>query len=582
MKSLLKKAPSFSTKKGKDAKSKSSATQNNQQQQPAVEEPNSSPAATEESESRTDSRENETTTSSYRSLAPLQLGSFNFDIADPTTNKHVTPYIYPSLYDEASTMIDLSNLIYTLVELRELARNGVLTDPSKSLRILDLPLPLETAVSVIKNEAGLLREVLNDKEHGSTLSALESLSLKEQQAKDKKKTDESNNDSGTSNKEDNGLSSWFNSWDGCLGGGFSFDELMDNVCGDLNNVMGNSNEEEASATHNKHPNVQSTMIYHVGDVNSNEELVYAIGVNPAEERITVCFRGSVTKSDFMTDANIALTQAPDPYSVGDDCNGGSNTGSIGIHKGFYDYLFGQKNGKPSKYVEIMTHVEKLVIEDPNLRQNYKLYVTGHSLGGALATLFGFYAAATVGTLPLPVTVVSVASPKVGNIEFARMFAQMESQGKIRHLRIANHRDPVTLGPSVSAKKSLAVTAMAFSPLGYLALKASGNLGDERDVFYHTGIKMKLRKDEPIGGQRCEISYSGSSLITGSSPKALEAGDKEVIEENNKMKKRSVNDVPMVQYHYGSAYAERIALVENELKELKLNDLYLEKAKWSSP
>src|SRR5210317_766866 len=156
MKSLLKKAPSFSTKKGKDAKSKSSATQ------PVVEEPRSSPAATEESESRTDSRENEATTSSHRSLAPLQLGSFNFDIADPTTNKHVTPYIYPSLYDEASTMIDLSNLIYTLVELRELARNGVLSDPSKSLRILDLPLPMETAVSVIKNEAGLLREVLGD------------------------------------------------------------------------------------------------------------------------------------------------------------------------------------------------------------------------------------------------------------------------------------------------------------------------------------------------------------------------------------------------------------------------------------
>mmetsp|Transcript_18648 Transcript_18648/g.27881 ORF Transcript_18648/g.27881 Transcript_18648/m.27881 type:complete len:276 (-) Transcript_18648:142-969(-) len=272
-------------------------------------------------------------------------------------------------------------------------------------------------------------------------------------------------------------------------------------------------------------------------------------------------------------------QAPDPYSVAEDSESDENDSTIGIHRGFYDYLFAEKNGEPSKYVEIMTHVEKLVMDDVNRRENYKLYVTGHSLGGALATLFGFYAAARVGTLPLPVTVVSVASPKVGNIAFARMFAEMESQGKIRHLRIANHRDPVTLAPSVSSKKVLAVTAFAFSPLGYLALKASGNAGDERDVFYHTGIKMKLRKEVPIGGQICELSYSGASLIAGSTPKSLEVDDQEVIQESNKMSKRSTNDLPMVQYHYGSAYAERIALVENELKEKKLNDLYLEKAVW---
>jgi hypothetical protein len=562
-------------------KTKATAASSTKQRQ--LEHPNS-PASTEETE-ESRSEVNSSAASPPRmpsssfstSLRPLKLGSYNFDIADPSNNRCVTPYIYPSLYDEASTMIDLSNLIYTLVELRELARNGVLSDPAKSLRILDLPLPMETAMTVIKGEAGLLREVLGDGAHGSTLSALEGLMMKEQQARSMKQQSgegNNNNNSVTQNgKGDNGLSSWFNSWDGCLGGGFSFDELLDNMCGDLTNAK---HKEEPASPHNKHRDVSSSMIYHVGDSKSNEELVYAIGINPAEERITVIFRGSVTKTDFMTDANINLMQAPDPYSVAEDSES-SESEPIGIHRGFYEYLFGQKDGNPSKYVEIMTHIEKLVVEDVNRRENYKLYVTGHSLGGALATLFGFYAAARVGTLPLPVTIVSVASPKVGNITFARMFAEMESQGKIRHLRIANHRDPVTLAPSVSSRKVLAVTARAFSPLGYLALLASGNAGDERDVFYHTGIKMKLRKEVPIGGQICELSYSGASLIAGSNPKALELDDKEVIEENNRMKLRKSNDLPMVQYHYGSAYAERIALVEKELKELKLNDLYLEKA-----
>ncbi|KAL7501137.1 hypothetical protein ACHAWT_010888 [Skeletonema menzelii] len=561
MKSLIKKVPSFSTKtKGK---AKSSTEQK---------ELENSPANTETTEESRGEVSSPASPPRLPSLRPLQLGSYNFDTAD------TTPYIYPSLYDEASTMVDLSNLIYTLTQLRELARNGVLSDPIRSLRVLDLPLPMETAMTVIKGEAELLREVLGDGAHGSTLSALESLTMKEQHAKMKKGAEDGSNNNNTPEDDKScGLSSWFNTWDGCLGGGFSFDELLDNMCGD---AMDAKNPEEPASPHNKHRDVSSSMIYHIGDLKSNDELVYAIGVNPAEERITVIFRGSVTKTDFLTDANINLMQAPDPYLVAEGLESEESESAIGIHKGFYDYLFAEKDGLPSKYVEIMKHVEQLVMDDVNRRENYKLYVTGHSLGGALATLFGFYAAARVGTLPLPVTVVSVASPKVGNIAFARMFAEMESQGKIRHLRIANHRDPVTLSPSVSSKKVLAVSAFAFSPLGYLALKASGNLGDERDVFYHTGIKMKLRKEVPIGGQLCELSYSGSSLIAGSTPKALDdIDDQEVIKENNKMKMRSTNDLPMVQYHYGSAYAERIALVENELKELKLNDLYLEKAVW---
>lgn len=45
-------------------------------------------------------------------LRPLQLGSFNF----------LTSYAFPSLFSEASSMLNFSLLIYTLSELRELGK----------------------------------------------------------------------------------------------------------------------------------------------------------------------------------------------------------------------------------------------------------------------------------------------------------------------------------------------------------------------------------------------------------------------------------------------------------------------------
>ena len=130
---------------------------------------------------------------------------------------------------------------------------------------------------------------------------------------------------------------------------------------------------------------------------------------------------------------------------------------------------------PTKYADIIQQIQQL-LEDVPVRKTYKLYVTGHSLGGALATLFGYYACESPHLLPMlsPITVVSVASPRVGNSAFARSFVQLESNGKLRHLRIANHKDPVTLNPHVSAKRALALSAKMVSPLGYLALLVTGN------------------------------------------------------------------------------------------------------------
>jgi len=529
-------------------------------------------------------------------LRPLRLGSFNFD--NPDTNASFsdggatngrdrarTP-TFPPLYREADDMLHLSNLIYTLAELRDLARNGVLNNPARSSRILDLPLPLDTAMKIIADESELLREVLDDGKHEATLSSLESLMRRQEearasrrQAKEEIPTNNGRNDDSKRPQTISDMVGWLTNWDGCLAGGFSFDEMF---CGGDLGMVDPAPKADAGNDGGGAVESDSSVLTAMGDLRGDKELVYAVGVNPVEERITVVFRGSVTKADFATDATINIVRAPDPRAFNDTAGEeDADAGDVGVHQGFYEYLFGKAGGRDSnggKYAEISRHVERLLSENP-ARRNYKLYVTGHGMGGALATLCGFYACASP-RLPLPVTVVSAASPRVGNIAFARTFAELESQGKIRHLRIANHKDPVTLGPTVGSKRPLALSAKAFSPLGYLALVVAGDgEGGEEEVYYHTGIKMKLFKSvSPVSSQRCDLSYSGATIISGAKkPVAIDKEDLAEIEVSNRKKKGSSSELPMVSYHYGNAYSKRMASVESDLQGLTLSDLYREKA-----
>lgn len=77
--------------------------------------------------------------------------------------------------------------------------------------------------------------------------------------------------------------------------------------------------------------LHSSQLVAFDDKNSEQELVYGIAVNTVRKRITVGFRGSVTSTDFITDAKGLLTEIANPVVSG---AGLPQTPTVGVHHGF--------------------------------------------------------------------------------------------------------------------------------------------------------------------------------------------------------------------------------------------------------
>ena len=150
--------------------------------------------------------------------------------------------------------------------------------------------------------------------------------------------------------------------------------------------------------------------------NTDSDVQVGITINKTDKRICVVFRGSESTKDWFYDLKIQKHNLKD---------------GIWVHSGFYQQLY--ENGV---YDKILTSVKQIVDE----HLDFSLYVTGHSLGAALATLCGFMFSQELKT---QITVVSFASPRVGNAEWKNAF---EKQHNLVHYRIANNRDIVTAFP----------------------------------------------------------------------------------------------------------------------------------------
>ncbi|ODV93039.1 hypothetical protein PACTADRAFT_21396, partial [Pachysolen tannophilus NRRL Y-2460] len=125
-----------------------------------------------------------------------------------------------------------------------------------------------------------------------------------------------------------------------------------------------------------------------------------IGINHEKKKIYIVFRGSETNSDWLSNLDIKPTKyiphVIQNYKV-DKKNIEFNCENCLVHRGFYKSL-------SFFFEDSYSDVQKISQQYPN----YQLVITGHSLGGALATLMAVEYK-LLGFNPLAVT---FGSPKV--------------------------------------------------------------------------------------------------------------------------------------------------------------------------
>jgi len=167
-------------------------------------------------------------------------------------------------------------------------------------------------------------------------------------------------------------------------------------------------------------------------------LVYGISSSRLKRSACVVFRGSVGNADWQANANF-LRNDQAFTSMGCDFPG------VKVHSGFASYLFDRNGEGQSKYDRIIGCLKNFYDNLPDdIKDDYKLYVTGHSLGGALSNLFAFAAANVEKDHPFfqKIRVVSFASPIVGNREYNKAFQNCERSGRLSLLRISNEGDVI--------------------------------------------------------------------------------------------------------------------------------------------
>ena len=174
----------------------------------------------------------------------------------------------------------------------------------------------------------------------------------------------------------------------------------------------------------------SSKAYHHATVTDRSTDAQAL-VTMTHDGVVVAFRGSSSPQDFLQDAKFDME--PLAYLR----NNSAQPCTVRVHRGFLEDF-------DALNVAVVTQVRNSLATFQRVSPHPKIYITGHSLGGALAIL----CALEFSRQQLkPESVITFGQPRVGNAAFAGIYNRALGD---RTFHIINANDPVPLLPPLLA------------------------------------------------------------------------------------------------------------------------------------
>lgn len=186
--------------------------------------------------------------------------------------------------------------------------------------------------------------------------------------------------------------------------------------------------------------------------------------NTKKNELLITCRGTESLSDIITDLKLWRDNLYDIYYNNNFQKYKTKFSIPKVHAGFYEQYHTIKD---IIYQKIHTYLET--------EENPVIIFTGHSLGGALATIGAACMSIIFKHRNVNVKCYTYGSPKVGNYEFVNIFNTFVNKS----VRYVNNKDPVPMTPY----------------LGYAHVKGFQHLNNTIDIYKFTFPIMYIDKND---------------------------------------------------------------------------------------
>jgi hypothetical protein len=247
-----------------------------------------------------------------------------------------------------------------------------------------------------------------------------------------------------------------------------------------------------------------------------------IAANHIDKEISIVFRGTITSDEWR---NNLITKPSSTIS---------NARNLGlVHQGFNKIFTLDYRQRLEEYQSFLTRIEKTigiyhepplsrqaaikaiihqkVIDDLWLQKGYKIFITGHSLGGALAMLAGFLLLShDLDGYRQNLSICTFGAPRVGNEDFGFWFKDVDV------VRYVNTEDVVPTVPpptskifgedmnSTNSEKVKAERQQGFENISKTFASTQGAMENDthateaeaiKDAFVHIGLIRAFTKNK---------------------------------------------------------------------------------------